>query len=481
MFIISIDIGSTWTKGGLFRQLADIVYPVTTTRHKTTIDDLTIGFNSVLDELKTCAAVDNNNVDDMPVVYSSSAKGGLSVVAIGLVPSLTLETAKLAAYSAGARVDRYYAYELSRADVAELESTQPDIVLLAGGTDGGNSEYVLKNAAALAKCKLECPIIYAGNRCLVDQIEVLLRDKELHVVGNILPQMDEQCPEAVREKIRSIFVDRIVEGKGLDKISQSLGSSPLPTPYVVHDLVRYISENVSGWSDFMLIDLGGATTDIYSQCVETPEHGVVYRGLRDPELKRTVEGDLGMRVSADSAVEKLLSAPQFGETNQAAIGCTPSADSIRTYAQELKLQPDYISNDGDSAEYDLRIAECCIVNATIRHAGRMFVVHTSDGPVNVQLGRNLNRVRKIVGSGGYLSNHSRLDAVQSISQPRIDEKGCQVLLPSKAQYFRDEQYLVPLFANIARLYPEQAAKGAVAHFELQEPIQPQSLIAATQT
>ncbi|MFT6329742.1 MAG: hypothetical protein ACJAYN_001677 [Bermanella sp.] len=466
VFIISVDIGSTWTKGGLFRLRDDIIYPVATLLNKTTIDDLAIGFNFVLKQLKAKAEPQNGN-RHISVVYSSSAKGGLSVVAIGIVPSLTLETAKIAAYSAGARVDSYYAYELSSTDIAQLENALPDIVLLTGGTDGGNSEYVLKNATALANSNIGCPIIYAGNRCLVDQVESLLTFKELHVVDNILPQVDEQSPDAVREKIRSIFVDKIVEGKGLDTISQSLGTAPLPTPYVIHDFVGNISEHVAEWNNFMLIDLGGATTDVYSQCLETPELGVVYRGLKEPALKRTVEGDLGMRVSADSAVEKILSETELNPSRQVL-----NTDGIKAYVDKLKQQPEYISNCGEPAEFDSRIAECCIVNAVIRHAGRMLQVHTADGPVNVQLGRNLNHIKKIVGSGGYLSNSPKVDVVDMISQPRIDAKGRQVLLPAKGEYFRDQQYLVPLFANVARLYPKQAAKAAVAYFEIDTYPQP---------
>ncbi|MCZ5770918.1 glutamate mutase L [Escherichia coli] len=69
--------------------------------------------------------------------YSSSAKGGLAVAAMGLVPSITLETAKVTAHSAGAKIAQYYAYKLNRRDIRALEETQPDILLFTGGTDGG--------------------------------------------------------------------------------------------------------------------------------------------------------------------------------------------------------------------------------------------------------------------------------------------------------------------------------------------------------
>src|SRR5690606_32661147 len=67
----------------------------------------------------------------------SSAAGGLRMVAIGLVPELTVEAARRAALGAGARVVGTYSYELSPEEITEIVNLNPDLVLLAGGTDGG--------------------------------------------------------------------------------------------------------------------------------------------------------------------------------------------------------------------------------------------------------------------------------------------------------------------------------------------------------
>ena len=96
------------------------------------------------------------------LLYTSSAKGGLAVAALGLVPSITLETAKVTAHSAGAKIAQYYSYKLNRRDIQALEETQPDILLFTGGTDGGEESYGLNNARVLAESKLDCAIIYAG-------------------------------------------------------------------------------------------------------------------------------------------------------------------------------------------------------------------------------------------------------------------------------------------------------------------------------
>ena len=102
--------------------------------------------------------------------YSSSAKGGLAVAAIGLVPEITLEIGKIAAQSAGAKLTQVFAYQLTRSDIAALEASPPDILLFAGGTDGGNTHYVLANAEAIGRSAIDCEIVYAGNRAVADDV-----------------------------------------------------------------------------------------------------------------------------------------------------------------------------------------------------------------------------------------------------------------------------------------------------------------------
>lgn len=104
----------------------------------------------------------------------------------------------------------------------------------------------------------------------------------------------------MREAIRRVFLDRIVSGKGLDRLVAAFATQPLPTPLAVLNLVRVVGESIEGWQNFALIDMGGATTGkLYSFAdAYNPDSGTIMKGIVEPKLKRTVEGDLGMRVSA---------------------------------------------------------------------------------------------------------------------------------------------------------------------------------------
>jgi len=458
MIIASIDIGSTWTKGALFEFSNNAVHLVGQAKHKTTLTNLFVGFHNVFKSLISGSlySAQQNRIE---ILYSSSAKGGLSIAAVGLVPSLTLEAAKLAACSSGGRISCCYSYRITQSDLAEIECLKPDIVLLTGGTDGGNTEYVISNAESLAASNLRCPIIYAGNRAAVDSIKTILRKKNIYILNNLMPEVGVSSFEEVRETIRSIFIEEIMLGKGLDSISRFSNSQPSPTPFAIYELLGHIANYSDEWSEFMLMDLGGATTDVYSYVSEECEMGVVYRGLDEPDNKRTVEGDLGMRVSASNVVEMLESSDKQITTLDHNI----SIEHVRDYVDSIESSPEHISVTSEELFCDESIAQFCLTNAAARHAGRMKTVHTVDGKVYMQLGRNLRNIRKVIGSGGYLANQKKYRLNEIFDGMNIDHKGDEILVPTHIEYYCDEKYLIPLYANLALRFPKATAEAVVKY------------------
>ena len=458
MIALSIDVGSTWTKGASFSVDRGRLVLLEQATRPTSIADLSEGFGDVLGTLTgSHQPYARLREDDVRLFYSSSAKGGLEVAALGLVPDITLESARIAACSAGAKVTRAFSYRLTRSDVRALEKTPPDIVLFTGGTDGGNADTVLANAEMLSRSALDCSIIYAGNRSIRDDIAECLAGKDLALVDNVLPTMDQPNPEPAREAIRSVFLSKIVKGKGLDRIVESTGVEPVPTPYSVYEYVKTISSRVEGWNDFVLLDMGGATTDVYSAHLEDPEPGTVLRGLPEPGVKRTVEGDLGLRVSAAAAaasVGDLIGAVLEAEATQMAC--------FQDYVTHLMQHPDYLPENTADRHFDEILAGACMAQAVTRHVGRSSEVFTADGKIRLQTGRDLSKVRRVIGSGGWLATADSFDPGPWFECMKVDARGRAVLLPRQFDYFRDEQYLFPLLANVAREFPVEAANAGIA-------------------
>ncbi|MDY0417136.1 methylaspartate mutase accessory protein GlmL [Enterobacter sp. 170198] len=457
MQIVSVDIGSTWTKAALFTPEGDGLTLVNHVLTPTTTHHLAEGFFTSLNQVLNVAdARPLLNSGDVTLKYSSSAKGGLAVAAMGLVPSITLESAKVTAHSAGAKIAQYYSYKLNRHDIQTLEDSPPDILLFTGGTDGGEESYGLANARALAASKLDCAIIYAGNRDIQDDVQAILGHKDLIVVDNVLPDLDHPNPYAARKAICDVFLSRIVKGKGLDVIVGETGEEPMPTPWTVYELVKAISDVDSAWKEFMLIDMGGATTDVYSASANMLSPDTVLHGVPEPFVKRTVEGDLGMRVSA----------MVVGESTQELVNVVFAQQPQRQeafygYLRHLVAHPDYLPVTEEEKHFDTLLAGLCVGYASERHAGTKKQVCTCVGNVDLQTGRDLTTVRKVVGSGGWLSRASQFDVHRWLKYRELDDSSRRVLLPGQFDYYRDAKGLLPLLANVARLDPQAAARTSI--------------------
>ncbi len=447
---LTIDIGSTWTKGAIVdldgsapRLLARESVP--TTQH-----DLAEGFTRVRGALARGAV----GAEGATVRFSSSAKGGLAIAAVGLVPDLTLSVARMAAASAGGRVTAGFSYRLASDHVAAIAATHPDIVLLCGGTDGGNESHVLHNARALAASTLECAFLYAGNASIHDEVRGILGAKDLTVTENLMPEVGRLELEPARECIRALFLARIVEGRGLARVRAETGCDPKPTPLAVYELVAALARELPGWDDLCLLDMGGATTDVYSHTESfAGGEGRVLRGIREPRLTRTVEGDLGMRVSAAAA------AHSGREVIDGVLG--ESHPAFDAWVDRVSARPELLAGMAEEHAFDDALALACLCLALGRHAGTEEETWTPQGKVLVQRGKDLAAVRRIVASGGFLARIERADlvhrALAEASRPR-GPNGARPLLPAHPEVLADREHLVPLVANLAAEHPREAAR-----------------------
>lgn len=390
------------------------------------------------------------------VFFSSSAKGGLRIAAIGLVPELTLDVARITAFSAGARVVGSFCYALTRKHVEELEQLCPDIILFTGGTDGGNERYNLRNAEMLRDSSLGGTIVYAGNASIADRVMETLSGKKALVAENVMPDIGAMNVEPARELIREIFLDEIVRGKGLSDIVERTGASPKPTPLGVFELIEAISQEDASWRDFGAMDMGGATTDFYSNSEPTSgDPSVVLRGVEEPRVKRTVEGDLGMRVSAAALYE---TAGRYIVTEAEKRG--HSKEAVEEFVRRVHAHTEFRPESDVERELDLILAKACVRHATARHAGRVREVFTPTGKVYVQRGKDLRRIKRIIGTGGYLARCEDAEVYEAATaaDPGGEERA---LLPESPEHYRDSAYLFPLLGNVVAAHRRAAVTIAL--------------------
>ncbi|HBG01299.1 MAG TPA: MutL protein, partial [Firmicutes bacterium] len=208
-YVVLVDIGSTFTKVTAVdtkqrRMIAQSNAP-------TTSEDVSLGLKNSLEGLK----LTTEEFKQAQILACSSAAGGLRMVAIGLVEDLTAKAAKQAALGAGARVLKTYSFQLTEADRTEIIGLDPDICLLAGGTDGGNSENILHNARVLASLPRAIPIVIAGNRSVATEVAARFPESfSTYISSNVMPQIGKLQVEPAREAIRKVFMEKIIYAKG---------------------------------------------------------------------------------------------------------------------------------------------------------------------------------------------------------------------------------------------------------------------------
>ena len=344
--------------------------------------------------------------------------------------------------------------DLTEDDLEDIQTAKPDIFLLVGGTDGGNQECILHNARMLASLPPAFPIVVAGNRVAARECQRILAGHEVHVCPNVMPKFGVLQIEPTQSKIREIFLNRIVQAKGLSQVTDLLSGILMPTPSAVLQAMELLAkgcEGELGIGDLVAVDVGGATTDVYSMADGMPEQmNTVYKGLPEPFSKRTVEGDIGMRYSIRGIVEA-AGLPRVSQLSGL------SQDRVEALVDMLRANTDRLPDgDGELENLDYALASLAVETAVARHAGTMEETYTLMGQTFVQSGKNLTNVRQIVVTGGSLIHAERVaeiarHALYSTAQPAS-------LRPKEADIWVDRTYILAAMGLLAAHEPQTALR-----------------------
>ncbi|KGK89319.1 MutL protein [Clostridium sp. HMP27] len=447
-----LDFGSTYTK----LTAVDIENEeiLATAKDITTVEsDIMIGFNKAYDSLMS--QLEGKEVNFIEKLACSSAAGGLKMIAIGLVPELTAEAAKRAALGAGARVLNVYSYDLTSREMEEIKNSNLDIILLAGGTNGGNKECIIHNAKMIAEHGIKLPVVVAGNKVASDEIAEIFDKAGIlyRITENVMPKLNVLNVEPAREEIRQIFMKRIVEAKGMKSAEGFINGILMPTPAAVLKAARVLAEGTDkedGLGDIVVVDIGGATTDIHSISDGEPtKPGVTLRGLQEPFAKRTVEGDLGMRYSAVSLWEAA------GTRKVQKYLCDDSVDveaSCRHRAANIRMVP----QTEEEIKFDEAMGKVATDLAMERHVGYIESMYTPMGVVYSQIGKDLLRTKYMIGTGGVLV-HSK-NAAGILKAGAFDMADPTHLKPENPDFYLDKTYILSAMGLLAEKEPDIAIR-----------------------
>ena len=427
---LCVDFGSTFTKAALVDLGTGEL--LGSASHPTTLaTDVLDGLAAIREQL------DVRDVDD--VRACSSAGGGLRLGVVGYERVVTAEAGHRVGLSAGARVVHVASGAMDRAAVEALLHERPDVVLLAGGTDGGNAEILLHNADRLARSRLRVPVVVAGNADARDEVAAVLvaRGKTAIPTANVLPRIGMLDPQPAREAIRDVFIRHVIGGKHLSRSPAFAAMVRAATPDAVLTGVELLADGageVAGSGDVLVVDVGGATTDVYSVVTPEGEDADLHREVVEVMWRsRTVEGDLGVRWNAPGVLAAAVAEHLVGPDEAALL-----APSAATRAAD----PSYLPTTADDRAEDARLAELALTVALRRHA------RTSN--------KSLRRVRLVVGSGGVL-RHAEPAVSARVLAPAGSDLAGGWALPDHAEMVVDRRYVLAAAGLLAEDHAGAAA------------------------
>lgn len=436
--LLCVDVGSTFTKAALVDGHTGEL--LATAEHWTTLD------TDVLDGVDACRASLAERfpgAESAEVLACSSAGGGLRIAVVGNEELVTAEAGRRVALSSGGKVVAVLAGGLDRAGLEELRSVRPDVLLLVGGTDGGNSESLVADASFLAQVPWTGPVVVAGDVEARDAVSARLESSGTPYVlaDNVVPRIGVLAPDSARRAIREMFLAHVIGGKGLSSRADFTTMVQGATPDLVLTGVEVLAAESA--ADVVVVDIGGATTDVHSVVRLDPEDaGLSREVVATTPVTRTVEGDLGMRWSAVTTWEA---------GHEAGLLDAEPAPAVRR-----ATDPSFLPTDDVERHEDELIARAAATLALRRHAGRSRVVVGPDGRVVERSGKDLREVTLLVGSGGVLRHADPGTASRILGAlTGVTPEGWQ--LPEHPRIVVDRDYVLAAVGLLSERRPQAAA------------------------
>lgn len=418
--VVITDCGSTTTKAiliekkdGVYRQTFRGEAPTTV---EAPVEDVTVGVKRALSDLAALsgrALIDDQNDIIRPAhgnvgcdmyISTSSAGGGLQMVVLGVVKNISAASALKAALGAGAIVTDCIACDDERDNIEQVErlrKLRPDMVLLAGGTDGGQVVGVVELAELLAiaepkprfGAKFQLPVVYAGNREVTFEIKkILQKSANVIVEKNVRPSVDLEQLEFARDKIHELFLEHVMQqAPGFGKLLALCDIGVMPTPSAVGKMLLLLGKKEK--INVMCVDIGGATTDVFSVVNE--------------QFNRTVSANLGMSYSAAFVLK------ESGIDNiRRWMPCDISTDELLNQVMNKTVRPTTIPHTTMELQVEHALAREALRLSFVQHvqfAGglkgaiddRNIDGGFSKGEIDSVSAGDLNL---IIGSGGVLSH-----------------------------------------------------------------------------
>ncbi len=188
----------------------------------------------------------------------SSANGGLTTLIIGLTNSFSLKYAVNIAFNSGINIISTVLY--SKISQEEIPKEMIDVVIVVGGIDSVQQPFDEKLTEYLAKVNYQ-NIVFVGSQTN----HTFLKEKVDSIVclENIISDKLQIQEEALKNYLTDLYQADIVGKEDIKQLYALTSNQIFSTPYIVNRSLPKIDQHLEVANPFIVIDIGGATTDIH--------------------------------------------------------------------------------------------------------------------------------------------------------------------------------------------------------------------------
>lgn len=467
--IVATDCGSTTTKAIMIEEVDGHYRQTYRGEAPTTVEepfaDVTLGVANSVTELQELSGrrliaddgtiirrkspTDSEGCDIY--ISTSSAGGGLQMMVAGVVRQMTAESAKRAALGAGAIVMDTIASNDPRRpheQIQRIRELRPDMVLLSGGTDGGDAKKVVELAELIAPAKprprfggeYQLPVIFAGNKDAAPAVrKVFGQGFDLSVVDNLRPTLESENLSPARDRIHDVFLEHVMaHAPGYDKLIGWANAPIMPTPGAVGDILQTIARNRG--INAVGVDIGGATTDVFS----------VFGGV----FNRTVSANLGMsysisNVCAEATMPRILRWVHLAMDER----------ELRNRVKNKMVRPTTIPQTMEALVFEQAVAREALRLSYHQH--KEFATALK----GVQQQRTVGDVFNQKASGGSIVDNMKLDLLVASGgvlshAPRMEQTAIMLIDSFEPEGFtelaKDSIFMMPHLGVLASVHPQAA-------------------------
>jgi len=209
------------------------------------------------DLMNNCASMLDRYTKE-EVLICSSANGGLSTLIIGVTQLFSIKYATTIAYNSGINIIDSVLY-------AKINESPPpketiNVVIIAGGIDGIDSKFDEDLLNYLQQLNYQ-NIVYVGNQAGRDFLEGKI--EELVILPNIIGNKLQVHEAPLRHYLTNLYQADITGKEEIKELYALTSNQIYSTPYIVNNALPKLKTLFEVADPFLVIDIGGATTDIH--------------------------------------------------------------------------------------------------------------------------------------------------------------------------------------------------------------------------